>query len=498
MNQYFKLQARLLGIVAMTFFIGCQQTDKSKLGVQATEAGLSQDKLAIELNKSPTVKGLNLEGIKTPPLPDNYQEVVEKYQVITGGKVRQIIDTISEVLVNILDPETKREMPIPACFANWNNEEVMFVPALLLEESALLIQDYYNERPDSDKVQIISVENLADWLQLLQKAGPGMAAPPKTSVNARQTYILKTDYEQPTGNRSIYSDTDGGINKFFDGRDYADPSEYEYYEEIRKERRFFRTHYKRYTKRRLKNYYKWIRLCRREWMHNAVDIIPRQDDIAWGKDWSCGPTSAAKAIRMFGYDMSRNYYINPFLEKAPNRHNVQITTGQNVAVGGYVVAGIGILLAPFTGGVSAIVGHGAGMGMMVGGGIAIANAPSPGGVPIRNLVRYITDYLPGNRRAIYNSYDDWAECAKAIRDDIQQGDPVIITQIFTATHGHYLNVVGVKVDSSNTPVAFMLMEVDNHLREISYEDMEYLMERKYRSWVESLSSRNYHMIRFYR
>ena len=73
---------------------------------------------------------------------------------------------------------------------------------------------------------------------------------------------------------------------------------------------------------------------------------------------------------------------------------------------------------------------------------------------------------------------------------------MIIDQIFNENDGHYLNVVGVKVDRNNSPVAFMLMNTNNRLYSLSYKDMEYLMERKYMAWVGDLSIKNYHMIRF--
>ena len=469
MTHYFRLQARLLVIVAMSFFIGCQQTDKQKLGIQATDAGLSKDKPALALDKSPTIKELGLEGIKPPPLPENYQEIVKQYQAITGSEVREIIDSITpkEVLVGILDPDTKREMPIPACFAAPEEQELMFVPATLLEESALILQAYYNERPDSDKVQIISVSELEDWVVLLQKAGPGIAGDKHFNLSRLEDLgTYKKPAERDKKPAVAYYE-DGGINYFFDNDRYQDSSSL-----------------------------KWERLCCREWMHRAVDNIPPQDD-----EWSCGINAAAKAINMFNnYIMDEDYYLNTFLANAPKSidRNTSHEKGGKVGAAGVGLMTGGILLAPFTLGTSLVL-VGAGAGMAAGGTATQEIGKLEVGPKPRVLAKYITNSLQGSPGAVYHSYNDFGACAKHIRDDLKNGEPVIVLWIFAAMSAHYVTVVGVSLDNNDLPEKFIIMDTDNILYEVSSQDMETLMERRFASFrLFATTKDNYHMVRFYR
>lgn len=461
MHRLLKPQSWLLKFAAITLLISCHRTE--------THYGLQQQENQQLSTLDP--KALKIDLSKVPTLAVNYEEIAKKYQAISGSEVRSLIDSIphKEVVVGILDPKTKRPMPIPAFFAAKGEQELMFVPAILLEEAALILQDYYTARSDSNKVQIISVADLEDWIVLLQKAGPGIAGS-KNFDWSNVKYLA--EFEKLKGNetREEKPNTDGGINRFFRYSDRPSP---------------------------------WVRLCRQAWMHDAVDRIPRQSDTQPHNGWSCGPNSAAKAIHMFGHNMSEAYYRNTFLPDAPRFFNRQTVSniGEGMAVGGGSVAIVGIILAPFTGGATiplALVGYGATMGGV--GLVAVGEfAPSDTGVKPENLAKHITNYLPGTKKALYKSYDDFWECAKIIRDDLRRGDPVIVFWSFSAIQAHYVNVVGVSVDNSDLPEEFVIMDTNNRLYKLNWQDMRTLMKREFAFYaLTATTCDDYHMVRFYR
>ena len=202
--------------------------------------------------------------------------------------------------------------------------------------------------------------------------------------------------------------------------------------------------------------------------------------------------------------MSETHFRNTFLPNAPRFFQRQAVsnTGQGMAIGGMSVAAAGIILAPFTGGATvplALAGWGTAMGGV--GAVAAGElAPTDTGVEPEDLAEHITNYLPDNRHARYCYYDDFWECAKKIRNDLRRGDPVIVFWSYSPTSAHYVNVVGVSVDSNDLPEEFVIMETDGSLRRLSYQDMRFLMKRQFRSYTAFgiLEPYNYHIIRFYR
>ena len=242
----------------------------------------------------------------------------------------------------------------------------------------------------------------------------------------------------------------------------------------------------------------WVRLCCKEWMHGAVDTIPPQSD-----SWSCGINSAAKGIYMFGHHMSKAEYKDKFLPNAPKSISKEkITrTGDRMMVGGTAAFCAGVLLVPFTGGASLAVALPAWGTSVVGFGVSVTGGEisSDVGPRPKRLAKYIADYLPGNRKAEYESYNDFWTCAKYIRDNLRGGKPVIVFWAFSATKAHYINVVGVLIDENDRPEEFVVMDTDNCLYKLSWQDMQRFMKREFASYALTATTfNNYHLVRFYR
>ena len=117
-----------------------------------------------------------------------------------------------------------------------------------------------------------------------------------------------------------------------------------------------------------------------------------------------------------------------------------------------------------------------------------------------DLAAYITDFLPGTKGASYHSFHDFGACARAIRDDLRRGEPVIVFWAFGAALAHYVTVVGVSVDSNDDPQEFVIMDTNNCLYRYSRQEMEYLMRQDFASYVlvGATDTADYHMVRFYR
>ena len=204
------------------------------------------------------------------------------------------------------------------------------------------------------------------------------------------------------------------------------------------------------------------------------------------------------------FSIRENYFRNTFLEHAPKSidKNITFENGRNIVVGGTAVYGVCLLLAPFTGGASLAVGLPALGGVIAGGATATVGdaISSDVGPAPKALAKYVTGYLPGTKRARYCAYDDFWECAKVIRDDLRRGDPVIVFWSLAATSAHYVNVVGVSVDNNDLPEEFIIMDTDNRLYQLGYQDMRFLMKREFAYYALTAATTwdNYHMVRFYR
>ncbi|XWN34838.1 MAG: hypothetical protein ROO73_04520 [Roseivirga sp.] len=244
--------------------------------------------------------------------------------------------------------------------------------------------------------------------------------------------------------------------------------------------------------------YPWSRICCKSWMQDAVRCIPRQDDL-----WSCGVNSAGKAIHLFGENMSEDRYRDSFLANAPTVLNC-IERGCNMTATAINVSPWGYLF-PFAASAISREVRAVGTAVRVS---AYATFSSDSGITPADLAAHTTHYLPGSKRARHCSYDSFWDCAKVVRDDIRRGDPVIVLWIFSWKDAHYVNVVGVSVDSSDLPEEFVIMDTnhsrgtdgyENCLKRYSWRDMRHLMEREYVSWATILGSTDdYHIIRFYR
>lgn len=459
MYQLMKPQSWLVNLVAIATLISCHRTEPDYSLQQLENTSLLKKELALK-----------------PTLAENYQTIVDKYQAITDNRVRQLIDAISpgEMRIIFMKPDKKRKITLPICFAAPEAQEIMFAPASLLEEAALILQEYYSKCPNSNKVQIVSVVEYKDWLQLLQKEGPGTGTGDYTEKSTSyQKRVKLGNYVPPSERAMIEKDeerikSEGGINTLF-RYIAADP-------------------------------HSWVRLCEKNWMDSAVDIIPPQKDTESHASWSCGPNSAAKAIHMFGCHISERDYRNKFLPNVP-RYFPKDTT-QNVGIGIHIAGSAAILLAPFTGGASLGIALG-GLGATIGSGAVILGSdslPRNSGVSATDLGKYVTKVLPGSRSAEFWSCNKFEDCARAIRDDLERGYPVIVKWIFSPFNGHYVNVVSVELYENGLPSTFTIMDTDNCLYGLCWQDMRNLMRRDFLSAAleEKGNYDKFHLVRFRR
>ena len=426
----------LLGALTISTIVSCKQLMIEK-----------QELIAQQEQEDATQKEAALE---------EQQDIVPQEAIpwpIPSAKVKQFIEAIppGEALLVMIRPEyfQKRGIQFPAVFHEHDGQEFMFALEDVMDDAAKRLQDYYSQCPSNNTMQLVPVADPADLQQIAWKTSPGAAG--KKNLNIKRQYL---------------GEGKEGVNEFFRLRDSP---------------------------------YPWIRLCKKAWMHDAVDYIPAQEE-----KWSCGPNSAAKAIHLFGENISKSTYRSAFRPSAPRKFSKERTrsTGVNVTTTGAVMMIAGGLLAPFTGGGSLALTLGlGGAGLnVVGAGTATVGeyAPSDSGVTPKDLAKHVTRYLPGSKYAKHKSYNDFWECAKDIRADMRRGDPVIVFWTYTATQAHYVNIVGVSVDKKDLPEDFVIMDTDNCLHRYNYKDMRYLMKREFATWAFAAGTDDYHIIRFYR
>lgn len=162
-------------------------------------------------------------------------------------------------------------------------------------------------------------------------------------------------------------------------------------------------------------------------------------------------------------------------------------------------AGVGLALAPFTGGISALVGNGVAIASGVTASI-VETGPSPW-----ELSKYIDQHMPSSSSYPYKfsqvySYENFSNCAQDIASDMRAEDPAIAFFFWGPTSWHYANVVAVK-GSGSTPEGFMILDTYKSFEYRNYNNMQYVMYNDYKfntSFCVGGTPNNYTIIRFHR
>lgn len=184
--------------------------------------------------------------------------------------------------------------------------------------------------------------------------------------------------------------------------------------------------------------------------------------------WDCGPNSAGRALQMWSkIKMDFNDY-NKFKSNCPKLIGMPQTTGGKVKLGFFHFLTLGL---------STIV-------------TSICEAACPVGPAPGDLAKYITNSIKQEGKGIHSHNELFDSALNKIKDDIKNGDPVIVLIAWAPTRMHYINVVGV---SDQDDVA--VIDTDNELYYYSRSDFEDLMDcSSYTPHKCCLA--NYNLIRF--
>ena len=111
--------------------------------------------------------------------------------------------------------------------------------------------------------------------------------------------------------------------------------------------------------------------------------------------------------------------------------------------------------------------------------------PAPG-----PLAHYITKNIAGIGQAVKYCSSQFDEALDVIKNDLENGDPVIALIAWGPFHMHYVNVVAVSEDDR---IAYL--DTDNHLKSYSISDFHELMDCS--SYIpHSVALAPYNLIRF--
>lgn len=394
---------------------------------------------------------------------------------LPNAEARQLIQAIpnNKVLLTMISPKNlglnnSDFQQFPTVFYEEDTQEaVLFIPEQALADAQLALQVYSERNSAARGLQLIPLQDLQDFLKIAAKTAPGPGGKNSGCF----------DIEKREGNTLGYGTS--GVNELFD--------------------------------KASKSSHSWSMLCSKDRMRRAAcsEVIPYQDLT---RDfYQCGVNSAARCLIMMTNASPTKEDYERFRDNCP-RTITQIGT-RNGAIGTALVSsGLGILLAPFTGGLSALVGHAIAVGAYGVGHAAEHKLPSDVGPTPSDLAEYLSsaDLKPPFNlledigkyefkwfsHAEHCSYSDFWDCAKVIRDDIRSKDPVIVFFIYSPTAMHYESVVGVSVDSNDLPEEFGMMNTNGHIFKLKYPDMQLLMRNDF--VTTSFLGGNYNIIRFYR
>ncbi|MBX9890129.1 MAG: hypothetical protein K2X94_02585, partial [Amoebophilaceae bacterium] len=218
-------------------------------------------------------------------------------------------------------------------------------------------------------------------------------------------------------------------------------------------------------------------------MHN----IPQQS-----LKWDCGPNSAARALTIAGKNITD--YAS-FRSSCPRSHNPN--KFGTVKKTGCAVAAMGMILAPFTGGVSTFAGIAAAHCTFATDSAIPDIGPSPS-----QLANYLSANLSGTlyKKAVHVGESDFAPFMCMIKEDIEiHKDPVILLLFYTWKAWHYVNVVGIQNETCDT---FAILDTDGLIRLITKDSLKYLAHDDYLGdpshWFSKGSIYRYNAIRFYK
>ncbi|MEM9417305.1 MAG: hypothetical protein AAF963_03045, partial [Bacteroidota bacterium] len=394
------------------------------------------------------VKIISVAGLK------DWQDLLKvAVEIITeDAQVKELIESIrpDELLERPLVTDDKDEGAILTYVIKQQDQDLMFVPTYLLEEATSRLLSYYQ---DIHKVQMVAVKQDEDWKEI----GAKMRLEVKNAEVNKERAKLVVDHARLSGSSAQES-----IEKFFK-RPYSSQ--------------------------------KWIRVCDKKTMLKAVNtIFPAKEQKYYGVN------AAAKAINMVGR-MSKEQYQMMFARDAPDSFGERFNKASRWTITGARVIGL-----------AAIIGAALAGSVTFGASIAIPAAflaaglvpditPNDLGPSPRQIAAYITTYLKetGQKNAAeYDSYNDFKECAKVIRDQLKAKKPVIAFWTITEKTAQYVNVVGVRVENDQS-TEFVIMKEDGYLYHLNSANMKALMKRGFLSYaVVATSWKDYHLIRFQR
>lgn len=291
------------------------------------------------------------------------------------------------------------------------NKQHLFVPVERTAESQKILRCYQETYADALPTQLVSVHSPETFARLLSQSGPG----PGVGEKGR-------DYDW----RAFYLFS-------FDSRT-ADAS--------------------------------WKTLPRNRIL-DAWNKIPTQTEKEQPNDhhWSCGPSSGARAILLWGYSLGESF--ESFRSRCPKSFGKPQTEGGQIA---------SKILSAFTLGLSDSV---------------VNNLPDVG-PDLSALANYLTSRLPHGKSAKRYQYSSFLDCARDIKKDIDYKDPVIAFFVYKWNAMHYANLVGVRLDSHGDPTHFMMLENWNQFGELSFNKMKYWMDTS-----GTIIKGKYNLIRFF-
>jgi hypothetical protein len=196
--------------------------------------------------------------------------------------------------------------------------------------------------------------------------------------------------------------------------------------------------------------------------------LPAQSDTGSDKSWSCGVNSLARALVLLGKPVSREKF-DDLLAAAPKSLGTPSTTsGFNTAMamlaGG---AAAGYQGHPFLG---ALLGLFGAAPFAIGAVNEVAHYGKSGPIP-----KWLADYarsLPDGVQAANLGFEDSLEMIKAIRENIDVGNPVIPLLAYSVMVLHYFVIIGYHADNK----LFSVLDTDGKIYEYSEADVERIMD----------------------
>ena len=223
-----------------------------------------------------------------------------------------------------------------------------------------------------------------------------------------------------------------------------------------------------------------------------AQVAPVQDSTQHS-EWSCGPNSGFRAMRLLGLTLE-DYEYWALAEGCPKSLSRQdlINPGVRVAA----ISGIlGIFLTPFTGGISLIVGA---IGVGVGSATAATGAYAPIEVGPRPhiLAAYLTENPKMQKekmRAYFHGFSD-LDYEINIVCEIREEKPVIALLINGTTKMHYVTIIGMKPQGEHISEV-VILDTDGEIGTMSQSDLRFRMDRD--GYAGLLLNAKYSIIKFH-